>query len=191
MCNNSRSFGSEIFFKEAKMLNYISVLIMPTIIVLILANALVKKSPVFDLFTKGAKNGLSTSIKILPSLVGLIVAVAMLRASGFFEITCSFLAPFLEKAGFPAELVPMALIRPVSGSAAMATVQDIFSAYGADSFIGRCAAVMMGSSETTFYTLTVYFGSVGITKSRYTVKSALLADLAGIILSVVFVKILF
>ncbi len=173
------------------MLNNISILIMPTIIVLILGNGLVRKAPVFDQFLDGAKNGFSTSIKILPSLVGLIVAVSMLRASGFFEVTCNLLAPFLEKAGFPPELVPMALIRPVSGSAALATVQDIITTYGADSFIGRCASVMMGSSETTFYTLAVYFGSVGITKSRYTVKSALLADLTGIILSVVFVKILF
>ena len=173
------------------MLNNISILIMPTVVVLILANATFKKAPVFDQFIEGAKNGFSTSIKILPSLVGLIVAVSMLRASGFFDVTCSFFAPFLEKVGFPPELVPMALIRPVSGSAALATVQDIITTWGADSFIGRCAAVMMGSSETTFYTLAIYFGSVGITKSRYTVKSALLADLTGIILSVVFVKMLF
>ena len=173
------------------MLNNISVLIMPTIILLIITNALLKKAPVFDQFVEGAKNGFSTSINILPSLVGLIVAVSMLRASGFFEITCNFLSPFLQRVGFPPELVPMALIRPVSGSAALATVQNIITTYGADSFTGRCAAVMMGSSETTFYTLAVYFGSVGITKTRYTVKSALLADLAGIILSVVFVKILF
>lgn len=173
------------------MLNNVSLLIMPTIIVLILANALIKRAPVFDLFTDGAKNGLSTSIKILPSLVGLIVAVAMLRASGFFEVVCGLLAPLLENVGFPAELVPMALIRPVSGSAALATVQDILTAYGADSFVGKCASVMMGSSETTFYTLAVYFGSVGITKTRYTVKSALMADLTGIVLSVVFVNLLF
>ncbi|MBQ7953648.1 MAG: spore maturation protein [Clostridia bacterium] len=173
------------------MLNTVSTLIMPTIIVLILANGIIKKAPLFDLFTDGAKNGFSTSIKILPSLVGLIVAVSMLRASGFFEVTCDLLSPILDKLGFPPELVPMALIRPVSGSAALATVQNIITTYGADSFIGRCAAVMMGSSETTFYTLAIYFGSVGITKSRYTVKSALLADLTGIILSVVFVSLLF
>ena len=173
------------------MLNKISIFIMPTITVLILINGLMKKAPLFDQFIEGAKNGLSTSVKILPSLVGLIVAVSMLRASGFFEVACNLLAPFLEKVGFPPELVPMALIRPVSGSAALATVQDIITTYNPDSFIGRCAAVMMGSSETTFYTLAIYFGSVGITKSRYTVKSALLADLTGIVLSVVFVKILF
>ncbi len=172
------------------MLNNISVLIMPTIILLILTNGLMRKAPVFDQFLDGAKNGFSTSIKILPSLVGLIVAVSMLRGSGFFEITCNLLSPILQRAGFPPELVPMSLIRPVSGSAALATVQDIITTYGPDSFIGRCASVMMGSSETTFYTLAVYFGSVGITKTRYTVKSALLADLTGIILSVFFVSML-
>lgn len=172
------------------MLNYISALIMPTIIVLILANGLLKKAPVFDQFLSGAKNGFSTSIKILPSLVGLIVAISMLRASGFFDIMCNLLAPFLERVGFPSELVPMALIRPVSGSAALATVRDLLNTYGADSFIGRCASVMMGSSETTFYTLAIYLGSVGITKSKYTLKSALLADFAGIILSVLFVRLL-
>lgn len=172
------------------MLNYISALIMPTIVVLILTNGLLKKEPVFDRFLDGAKNGFSTSIKILPSLVGLIVAISMLRASGFFDITCGFLAPLLEKAGFPSELVPMAIIRPISGSAALATVRDLLNTYGADSFIGRCASVMMGSSETTFYTLAIYMGSVGITKSKYTLKSALLADLAGIILSVLFVRLL-
>ncbi len=172
------------------MLNYISVLIMPTIIVLILTNGLLKKAPLFDQFLTGAKSGFSTSIKILPSLVGLIVAISMLRASGFFDIMCGILAPFLEKAGFPSQLVPMALIRPISGSAALATVRDLLNTYGADSFIGRCASVMMGSSETTFYTLAIYLGSVGITKSKYTLKSALLADFAGIILSVLFVRLL-
>ena len=191
MCGNGRNFGSKNIFKEAKMLRIISTLIMPTIIVAVLTNALLKKAPVFDLFTNGAKEGFKTSINILPSLVGLIVAVSMLRASGFFEIVCGFLAPVLQKVGFPAELVPMALIRPVSGSAALATLQDIITTYGADSFAGRCASVMMGSSETTFYTLAVYFGSVGITKTRYTVKAALLADVAAVILSVFFVNLLY
>ena len=173
------------------MLKIISTLIMPTIIAVVLVNALMKKAPVFDLFTTGAKDGFKTSINILPSLIGLIVAVSMLRASGFFEILCGILAPVLQKVGFPPELVPMAVIRPVSGSAALATLQDIITTYGADSFAGRCASVMMGSSETTFYTLAVYFGSVGITKTRYTVKAAVVADIATIILSVFFVNLLY
>lgn len=172
------------------MLNNISALIMPLTAILIISNGMLKKAPVFDLFTEGAKNGFSASVKILPTLVGLIVAVSMLRASGFFDMAEAILSPVLKRTGFPTELVPMALIRPVSGSATLATLQDILTTHGADSFFGKCASVMMGSSETTFYTLAVYFGSVGITKTRYTVKSALLADLAGIILSVVFVAFL-
>ena len=172
------------------MLNYISILIMPTIIIIIITNGLLKKSPVFDHFLDGAKNGFNTSVKILPSLVGLIVAVSMLRASGFFDIMYNLIYPLLSKLGFPAELVPMAVIRPISGSAALATVRDILNTYGPDSFTGRCASVMMGSSETTFYTLTIYLGSVGLSKSKYTLKSALTADFAGIILSIIFVRLL-
>ena len=170
--------------------NLISLLIIPTIIALILANALMKKAPVFDLFTEGAKDGLTTSIRILPSLVGLLVAVSMLRSSGFFDAVAELLAPFLDKIGFPKELVPMALVRPVSGSASLALVRDILNTYGPDSFVGRCASVMMGSTETTFYTLAVYFGYVKITNTRYTIKAALLADLTGMIFSVIAVTLL-
>ena len=172
------------------MLNLISLLIIPTIIALILTNALLKKAPVFDLFTEGAKEGLATSVKILPSLVGLLVAVSMLRASGFFDVVANLISPVLERVGFPEELVPMALVRPVSGSASLALVRDILNTYGADSFVGRCASVMMGSTETTFYTLAVYFGYVKITNSRHTVKAALIADLTGIIVSVLIINIL-
>lgn len=172
------------------MLNTMSLLIIPTIIALILANALLKKAPVFDLFTEGAKDGLATSVRILPSLVGLLVAVSMLRESGFFDAVASLVSPVLDKIGFPKELVPMALVRPVSGSASLALVRDILNTYGADSFVGRCASVMMGSTETTFYTLAVYFGYVKIKNSRHTIKAALLADLTGIIVSVLVVSIL-
>ena len=170
------------------MLKLISLLIIPIIIALILANALIKKAPVFDLFTEGAKDGLSTSIKILPSLIGLLAAVAMLRASGFFDAVSGFISPILDKVGFPKELVPMALIRPISGSASLALVRDIINTYGADSFVGRCASVMMGSTETTFYTLAVYFGYVKIANSRYAVKASLLADLTGMIVSILAVS---
>ena len=172
------------------MLSRISILIMPAVITLIIANGLAKKVPIFDLFIDGARNGLETSVRILPSLVGLIVAVSMLRASGFFDAAGAFISPLLNKLNFPEELVPLALIRPVSGSASLAVVRDILNSYGPDTFIGRCASVMMGSTETTFYTLAVYFGYVGIKNSRYTVKCALIADLTGIIASVAAVKLL-
>lgn len=172
------------------MINFISVLIMPAVILLIILYAMLKKAPVFDLFAEGAKDGLKTSVKILPPLAGLLAAISMLRASGFFDALSAVISPITEFIGFPKELVPLALIRPVSGSASLAAVRDILQNYGADSFVGRCASVMMGSTETTFYTLAVYFGCVGITNSRYTVKAALLADLTGIVVSVFFVRLM-
>ena len=172
------------------MLKLVSVSIIPVVITLIVANGILKKAPVFDLFIKGAKSGIETSFRILPSLVGLIVAISMLRASGFFDVAEKLIAPISDKLNFPEELVPLALIRPISGSASLAVVRDILSRFGADSLIGRCASVMMGSTETTFYTLAVYFGAVGITNSRYTVKCARLADLTGSIASVIAVSLL-
>lgn len=173
------------------MLNYISAITIPLIIIIIVANGIIKRAAIFELFTEGAKEGLITSIKILPSLIGLIVAISMLRASGVFDFFSSLISPLLSKTGFPTELVPLAIIRPISGSASLAAVRDILNNYGADSFVGRCASVMMGSTETTFYTLAIYFGCVKITNSRYTIRSALSADLIGIIASVVFVSLFF
>ncbi|MBR0277217.1 MAG: spore maturation protein [Clostridia bacterium] len=172
------------------MIKLVSDIAIPCIIFILIINGIIKKINIFDCFTKGAKEGFSVSIKILPSLIGLVTAVSMLRASGFFDFAGQLLSPVLSKIGFPPELVPLAVIRPVSGSAALAAVKDIFTAYGADSFAGKCASVMMGSTETTFYTLTVYFGSIGINNTKYTVKSALLADLTGIITSVILVRLL-
>lgn len=173
------------------MLNTISLYIIPTFIILIISNGLLKKAPVFDLFLEGAKDGLKTSVKILPSLIGLVTAIAMLRASGFFDILQTLISPLLSKINFPEEIIPLALVRPVSGSASLAVVQDIFNNYGPDSFAGRCASVIMGSTETTFYTLAVYFGYVKIKNTGYTLKCALLADLTGIIAGVAAVRLLF
>lgn len=172
------------------MLQFVSVLILPLVIVLIVGNGLLRRAPVFDCFTAGAKEGAVTAFKILPALVGLLVAISMLRASGIFDALGTVLSPLLDRVGFPQELVPLALMRPVSGSGALALVRDILSHCGPDSFAGRCASVMMGSTETTFYTLAVYMGSVGISKTRYTVKAALLADLTGIVVSVLAVRLL-
>ncbi len=172
------------------MSSFISSLIIPAVIFLIIFYAMYRRVNIFDAFTEGAKDGLKTSVKILPSLVGLLAAVTMLRASGFFDAVQNLIMPITDFLGFPKELVPLAAIRPISGSASLATVRDILQGFGPDSFVGRCASVMMGSTETTFYTLAVYLGSVGITNSRYTVKAALLADLTGIVMSVLFVSLL-
>ena len=172
------------------MLTYISIAIMPLMIIAIIGSGFIKRVPVFDCFLAGAKGGIETSVSILPALVGLMTSVAMLRASGAIDIASGILAPLLDLLSFPKELVPLALMRPVSGSGSLAIVNDLITAFGADSLIGRCASVMMGSTETTFYTIAIYFGSVGIKNIKYTLKAALLADLAGMLVSVYVVRML-
>ena len=128
---------------------------------------------------QGAGEGLSTLVRIVPSLVGLMTAVYMLRASGALELAALALAPLLERVGLDPELLPLMLVRPISGSAALGVGAELISTYGPDSQLGRTAAVMLGSTETTFYTIAVYFGAVGITRTRYAVPAALCADLTG------------
>lgn len=169
-------------------MNEIGIYVVPITIVLILIFGIAKKVNVFDCFTAGAKEGIGSLISIAPSLIALIVAVTMLDASGFFDIVTEFLAPLCTKIGIPAEIIPLALMRPVSGSGSFAILNSIFEKYGADSITGRIASIMAGSTETTFYAITVYFGSVGIKKTRHTIPSALLADLSGIIFASLSVK---
>ena len=134
---------------------------------------------VYSSLVQGAGEGLSTLVRIVPSLVGLMTAVYMLRASGALELAALALAPLLERVGLDPELLPLMLVRPISGSAALGVGAELISTYGPDSQLGRTAAVMLGSTETTFYTIAVYFGAVGITRTRYAVPAALCADLTG------------
>lgn len=134
---------------------------------------------VYSSLVQGAGEGLSTLVRIVPSLVGLMTAVYMLRASGTLELAALALAPLLERVGLDPELLPLMLVRPISGSAALGVGAELISTYGPDSQLGRTAAVMLGSTETTFYTIAVYFGAVGITRTRYAVPAALCADLTG------------
>ena len=134
---------------------------------------------VYSSLVQGAGKGLSTLVRIVPSLVGLMTAVYMLRASGALELAALALAPLLERVGLDPELLPLMLVRPISGSAALGVGAELISTYGPDSQLGRTAAVMLGSTETTFYTIAVYFGAVGITRTRYAVPAALCADLTG------------
>ena len=134
---------------------------------------------VYSSLVQGAGEGLSTLVRIGPSLVGLMTAVYMLRASGALELAALALAPLLERVGLDPELLPLMLVRPISGSAALGVGAELISTYGPDSQLGRTAAVMLGSTETTFYTIAVYFGAVGITRTRYAVPAALCADLTG------------
>lgn len=164
---------------------------IPVTILLLVVFGFIKRLPVFDIFLQGAKGGVSSTISIMPSLIGLIVAVSMLSASGFLDVLSDFIAPLAEVLGFPKEVLPMALLRPVSGSGSIAVLNEIISANGVESFAGRVAAVMMGSTETTFYAIAVYYGSVNIKNIRHTLPAALCADFAGMVMAVLTVRFFF
>ena len=153
--------------------------IVPLLILAASLLALRKKENTYDILLQGGAEGLKLLVNILPALVLLLSAVHMLRASEATEILSSLLAPVFQLLGIPAETAMLVLIRPISGSAALAVGADLMAQYGPDSLIGRTAAVMLGSTETTFYTISVYFGAVGIKKTRYAIPAALFADLVG------------
>ena len=153
--------------------------IVPLLLAVTAIAALRKRENAYDILTDGAREGLSMLLTIAPALIVLLSAVGMLRASGALEVLSRFLSPLLEFAGIPPEAVLLMLVRPFSGSAALAIGAELIAAHGPDSLIGRTAAVMLGSTETTFYTISVYFGSWGITKTRYAVPAALIADFVG------------
>ncbi len=169
----------------------LSVWAMPLMIVGIVAFGMGKRVNVYQSFTDGAKVGLENMVAIVPPLVGLMVGITMLRGSGAIDLLGSLLSPVLKPLGIPTEVLPLALLRPVSGSGSVAIVGDLMKNFGPDSLVGKIAAVMMGSTETTFYTVAVYFGAVGIKNSRHTLKSALLADFTGIMLSIYITKLFF
>ncbi|MDO4731845.1 MAG: spore maturation protein [Clostridia bacterium] len=161
------------------------------IILFIIIFGLIKRIPVFDIFVDGARQGINSSLSILPSLVGLICAISMFKTSGALDLLANFVSPVMSFFQIPEQLLPLMLLRPVSGSGSIALCDNIFSEYGPDSLIGRMACVMMGSTETTFYAITVYFGSVGIKKTRHTIIAALLADMTGYIVSVILINLSF
>ncbi|MBQ4569614.1 MAG: spore maturation protein [Ruminococcus sp.] len=164
-------------------------IIIPLVAVIFVLWGLVKKVGVFDSFLKGAKEGLSTAYMIAPTLIGLITAVTMLRSSGAVEALTKAITPMAQKLGFPAQIVPVALLRPISGSGSTALLISILEEFGADSFAGRIVSVMAGSTETTFYAIAVYYGSVGIKKSRHTLASGLCADFTAVVFSVLTVRL--
>ena len=145
----------------------------------------------FDALAQGAEEGLTILLRILPNLVGLMTAVYMLRASGVLDLLGQLLAPLLVRLGIPPETAALLFIRPVSGSGALAIGSELMSAHGPDSYVGRVAAVMLGSTETTFYTIAVYFGSAGVHKTRYAIPAALIADLTGFVAAAWAVRLLF
>ena len=157
----------------------LSSLIIPLLLSAVAICGMGKRVDVYGALTRGAEEGLTVLLRIIPALVGLLTAVSMFRASGAMEWVSGLCAPLLEAAGIPPETAPLMLIRPVSGSGALAAGTDLMTAYGPDSYLGRVAAVMLGSTETTFYTIAVYFGSAGIYRTRHTIPAALIADLTG------------
>ena len=150
-----------------------------------------KRVNVYDALSQGAREGLDILLGILPNLVGLMTAVYMLRASGLMELLGNLLAPALTKLGIPPETAARLFVRPISGSGALAIGSELMASHGPDSYVGRVAAVMLGSTETTFYTIAVYFGSAGIRRTRYAIPAALLADLAGFMAAAFAVRLVF
>jgi len=161
----------------------ISDLIIPIIFITVITYGILKNVDIYDTFIEGAKEGLNTVFEVFPTLVGLMVAVGILRISGTLDIISVLISPITDLVNFPTEVVPLTLMRLVSASAARGLLLDLFENFGPDSFIGRFASIMMSSTETIFYTISIYFMSVKITKTRYTLIGALIANFAGVIAS--------
>jgi spore maturation protein B len=172
-------------------ISILSFFVVPIILVAFPLYGLYKRVPVYESFVEGAKEGFQVAVRIIPYLVAILFAIAMFRASGAMEALTRALDPVLGLIGFPAELLPMAIIRSLSGSGSAALVVDMINQYGEDSILVKMAAVMYGSSETTFYVIAVYFGAVNIRKTRHAVPAGLLADAAAMIIAVWTVRLLF
>lgn len=170
---------------------YVSDYIMPFIFFVVIGYGLLCKAPVYDEFIKGAKDGVKVTVEIVPTLVGLMVAIGILRASGALNILSDVLSPALEKLFFPAQLVPLVIIKMFSSSAATSLLLDIFKEYGPDSYLGRLASIIMSCTETIFYTMSVYFMVAGVRKSRYTLLGAIVATISGVIASVIVCNMVF
>lgn len=162
--------------------------IIPVVILSFIIIGLIRKVPIFETFCEGAVKGLRTVLTITPTLIGLITAVTMLRESGAIDAIVNLVSPVAQRLGFPAEIVPVAILRPVSGGGSTALLIDIFKNNGPDSFAGKIVSVMAGSTETTFYAITLYYGSVGIKKIRHTLIAGLAADFTAVIFSVLTVR---
>ena len=166
-------------------------LIVPALIAAVTVYGCLRRVDVYDALLTGAGQGLGTMARVAPALIALLGAVYMLRASGFLELMAQWLSPVLRLLGIPAETVPLLLVRPISGSAALGVGAELMNTYGPDSTVGRTAAVMLGSTETTFYTVAVYFGAAGVSRTRHTVPAALCGDLAGFVAAAAAVRMFF
>lgn len=164
--------------------------ILPIIVLIIVLYGIIKKHNVYDSFIKGTKEGLEIGLGIFPSLLAIIFSSRILISSGFIDFLLKIIRPFLDLVRFPKEVFPMALLRPISGNASLSLMVEVFSRYGVDSFLGKLASTLQGCTDTTLYVLALYFGTVGIKKIKYSLVAGLLADLIGIISSIIIVRLL-
>lgn len=173
-----------------KLVNFISNLAMPAIILLIVMYGVKEKNKVFDTFLEGAKEGIETTVNVFPTLIGLFVAIGTLRSSGILDMIINIINPILMIIDFPSELVPLALLRPISGSSSIAVATDIMKNCGVDSLFGIMASTIMGSTETTLYTIAIYTSCIKVKNTRLVLVAALTADIIGMLTSVVVCQIL-
>lgn len=171
-------------------LEAISIWAIPVVVALVALYAIIKKVPVYTVFTEGAKEGFSTAVMIIPYLTVMLCAIGMFRASGGMDWLCGILDPLTSLIGIPGEVLPMGIMRSFSGGGAEGMMVDLMTQYGTQSQIGRIASVALGSTETTFYVVAVYFGSVGVSNTRHAIAAGLLGDLASLIASAVIVNIM-
>src|SRR5271157_1731147 len=160
----------------------LSILAIPAIILFVVLYGAARKVKIYEVFVEGAREGFNVGVRIIPYLVAMLVAIGIFRASGAMEMLSSLLSPITRLIGMPAEAMPMALIRPLSGSGALGVMSETIKANGPDSLIGRMVSVMMGSSETTFYVLAVYFGAVSITRTRQAIPAGIVADIVAVLM---------
>ncbi len=173
------------------LVNFFSVWVIPAFIAMVVLFALTRRVNVFDAFVEGAKEGFGMAVRLIPFLVGMLVAIGLFRDSGAMDLLVNILAPLLSRIRVPPEIVPLAIMRPISGSSALAMTTEILQTSGPDSLLGRIASTMQGSTDTTLYIITVYFGAVGIRQVRHALAAGLLADLCGFIAAVVICRLVF
>ena len=171
-------------------INYLSGVAIPFTILIIVVYGVVERKKTFDIFLDGVKEGVQIVIKIFPTLIGLFVAIGLLRSSGIIDIIIQFIKPIIQFLKIPVEIMPLAILRPISGSASMAIATDIMKVYNVDSQIGFIASVIMGATETTIYTIAIYSSSIGIKKTRFVLIASLLGDLVGVVVAVMVCRFL-
>lgn len=173
-----------------KIINYLSLIAMPIIILIIIGYSFFEKNKVYDIFLEGAKDGVRIVFNLFPTLVGLFVAVGALRNSGILDLIINFLSPIIKVFNIPKEIMPLAILRPISGSASMAIATDIMNTYGVDTKIGKIASTIMGSTETTLYTIAIYTSCINVKKTRGILIAALIGDIVGMLISVIVCNIM-